>query len=77
MSGFTCPKCGHMTSIFGKDGALTLANEMQLDLLGDVPLDLSIREMSDTGTPVVVSQPDSPQVCCIKDNLYYNELSCN
>ena len=62
MSGFACPSCGHMTPIFGHDGALRLAEEMGLEVLGDVPLHLAIREMSDTGTPVVVSQPESPEV---------------
>lgn len=62
MSAFTCPNCGHETSIFGSNGALKIAREMNLDILGDVPLHLSIRETSDEGTPIVVAQPDSPQV---------------
>lgn len=62
MAGFTCPNCGYMTAIFGEGGGIKLAEEMQLDVLGDVPLHLSIREMSDAGAPVVVSQPDTPQV---------------
>ena len=62
MSGFSCPKCGHMTDIFGQKGAVKMAEEMELELLGDVPLHPSICQTSDGGTPVVVSQPDSPQV---------------
>ena len=64
MSFFTCPHCGHRTDIFGRDGARKMAGEMQLEILGEVPLHLSIRETSDAGRPIVVSQPDSPQVSC-------------
>lgn len=62
MSSFTCPNCGHETFIFGKDGASKIARDMNLDILGDIPLHPSIREMSDAGTPVVVSLPESTQV---------------
>ena len=62
MSSFTCPNCGHKTDIFGREGAKKMAKEMQLATLGEVPLHLSIRETSDSGQPIVVSQPDSPQV---------------
>ena len=62
MSSFTCPNCGHKTAIFGEDGARRMAEEIGVDRLGDVPLHLNIRETSDSGRPIVVSQPDSPQV---------------
>ena len=62
MSSFSCPNCGHKTTIFGKEGTKKLAEELQLDTLGEVPLHLSIRETSDSGRPIVVSHPDSPQV---------------
>ncbi len=64
MSGFVCPKCGHESPIFGRDGASRLASEMELEVLGDVPLHLSIRETSDAGAPIVVSQPESSEVLC-------------
>ncbi|XP_053553902.1 iron-sulfur protein NUBPL [Bombina bombina] len=59
MSVFRCPKCEHETHIFGADGAQRLAQSLGLDVLGDVPLHLNIRETSDTGRPVVVSDPGS------------------
>ena len=62
MSSFTCPNCGHKTAIFGREGAKRMAEEMGMDTLGDVPLHMSIRETSDNGRPIVVSQPHSPQV---------------
>ena len=62
MSSFTCPHCGQETDIFGREGAKKMAKELNLETLGELPLHLSIRETSDTGRPIVVSQPDSPQV---------------
>nr|XP_048271396.1 iron-sulfur protein NUBPL isoform X2 [Myodes glareolus] len=61
MSVFQCPKCKHKTHIFGADGARKLAQTLDLDVLGDVPLHLSIREASDTGQPVVFAQPESEE----------------
>ncbi|KAM6969120.1 iron-sulfur cluster transfer protein NUBPL [Tautogolabrus adspersus] len=61
MSVFQCPACNHQTHIFGSDGARQLADTLGVKFLGDIPLHLSIREMSDRGTPVVISSPDSPE----------------
>ncbi|XP_075883821.1 iron-sulfur cluster transfer protein NUBPL [Nelusetta ayraudi] len=61
MSVFQCPKCEHQTHIFGSDGARQLADTLGVQFLGDIPLHLNIREMSDRGKPVVVSSPDSPE----------------
>ncbi|KAJ4938987.1 hypothetical protein JOQ06_028450 [Pogonophryne albipinna] len=61
MSVFQCPNCNHQTHIFGSDGARQLADTLGVQLLGDVPLHLNIRETSDRGQPVVVSFPDSPE----------------
>ncbi|KAG7255726.1 hypothetical protein CRUP_011755 [Coryphaenoides rupestris] len=61
MSVFQCPNCQHQTHIFGSDGARKLADTLGVHFLGDIPLHLNIREMSDRGQPVVVSSPDSPE----------------
>ncbi|XP_006835425.1 PREDICTED: iron-sulfur protein NUBPL-like [Chrysochloris asiatica] len=61
MSVFQCPQCKHRTHIFGADGARKLAQILDLDVLGDIPLHLNIRETSDTGQPIVFSQPDSDE----------------
>ncbi|KAG7214257.1 hypothetical protein INR49_009447 [Caranx melampygus] len=61
MSVFQCPNCQHQTHIFGSDGARQLADSLGVRFLGDIPLHLNIREMSDRGQPVVVSSPDSPE----------------
>ncbi|XP_036906158.1 iron-sulfur protein NUBPL isoform X1 [Sturnira hondurensis] len=61
MSVFQCPKCKHRTHIFGANGARKLARVLDLDVLGDIPLHLNIREASDTGQPIVFSQPESDE----------------
>lgn len=61
MSSFLCPACGAETQIFGHGGVKAAAARMNLPFLGEVPIDLAIREGGDSGTPLVVSHPDSPQ----------------
>jgi len=67
MSHFVCPKCQHVSHIFGQDGAVTLSKEIDIPLLGNVPLDVLIREYSDKGYPVVVSHPESLQSKAYQD----------
>jgi ATP-binding protein involved in chromosome partitioning len=59
MSYFLCPHCDGRTDIFGHGGARQTAAELGTDFLGEIPLHLAIRETSDAGTPIVVSQPES------------------
>ncbi|XP_007431376.1 iron-sulfur protein NUBPL isoform X2 [Python bivittatus] len=59
MSVFQCPKCKHETHIFGADGVKKLAKNIGIDILGDIPLHVHIRETSDVGKPIVISQPQS------------------
>ena len=61
MSYFECPKCSERSEIFGHGGARRDAERLGMDFLGEVPLDISIRETSDSGHPIVISQPDSAQ----------------
>ncbi|MCI0431495.1 MAG: iron-sulfur cluster carrier protein ApbC [Rhodospirillales bacterium] len=60
MSYFACPNCGHVTPIFGHGGAREEAERLGVEFLGEVPLDIAIRETSDQGRPIVASQPESP-----------------
>jgi ATP-binding protein involved in chromosome partitioning len=60
MSLFVCPNCGHESHIFSHGGARLEAEKLGVEFLGEVPLDIEIRETSDGGRPVVVSRPDSP-----------------
>ncbi|KGM36196.1 hypothetical protein P409_00005, partial [Inquilinus limosus MP06] len=59
MSYFCCPNCGHRTDIFSHGGARAEAEKLGCDFLGEIPLDIAIRETSDSGQPIVVSAPDS------------------
>ncbi|MEQ8498238.1 MAG: iron-sulfur cluster carrier protein ApbC [Sneathiellaceae bacterium] len=60
MSFFLCPHCGERSEIFGHGGARATAAELDCDFLGEVPLHITIRETSDSGRPVVASEPDGP-----------------
>ncbi|MFQ5775140.1 MAG: iron-sulfur cluster carrier protein ApbC [Kiloniellaceae bacterium] len=59
MSLFVCPHCGHVSHIFDHGGAEREAEKLGVEFLGGVPLDMTIRETSDGGRPIVVSRPDS------------------
>jgi len=59
MSFFICPNCGHTSHIFSHGGARREAERLGVDFLGEIPLDIVIRETSDSGQPIVVSHPDS------------------
>jgi ATP-binding protein involved in chromosome partitioning len=61
MSYFLCPHCGGRAEIFSYGGARRTAEKFGVDFLGEIPLDLMIREETDAGRPPVVSHPDGPQ----------------
>ncbi len=59
MSIHICSKCGHEEPIFGQGGGAAMAEQYGIKLLGSLPLDIQIREETDSGKPSVVAQPDS------------------
>jgi ATP-binding protein involved in chromosome partitioning len=59
MSVFCCPNCGHRSEIFGHGGARQEAARLGQTFLGEIPLLLDVRHMSDAGTPIVAAAPDS------------------
>jgi ATP-binding protein involved in chromosome partitioning len=61
MSVFVCPHCRQETAIFDHGGARAAAEKMGIRFLGEIPLDLAIREGGDRGVPVVEAVPDGPQ----------------
>jgi len=67
MSYFLCPHCGGRSDIFSHGGARREAERLGTDFLGEVPLDLAIRETSDEGRPITMSQPDSPYAQTFRD----------
>ncbi len=60
MSTHLCPACGHTSAIFGTGGGEHIANKYQTTLLGQLPLDIKIREQTDAGKPTVIAEPDHP-----------------
>jgi ATP-binding protein involved in chromosome partitioning len=67
MSYFACPHCGERTDIFGHGGARGAAEELGLDFLGEVPLDIRVREGADAGVPIMISDPESPVAVAIAE----------
>jgi ATP-binding protein involved in chromosome partitioning len=67
MTEFICPHCGKGTHIFDEGGGKKAAKLMGVSFLGEVPLDLAIRQGGDRGLPIVVGYPDSPQAKAFMD----------
>jgi ATP-binding protein involved in chromosome partitioning len=67
MSYFVCPSCGTRSDIFGHGGAKHEAERLNVPFLGAVPLDMIIRATSDSGLPVVATQPDGPHAKVYRD----------
>ncbi|HEY2637881.1 MAG TPA: P-loop NTPase, partial [Solirubrobacteraceae bacterium] len=65
MSGFVTPN-GERYQVFGEGGGQLLADELDVPLLGKVPLTMPLREQSDAGLPLVVSDPDDPAAQAIR-----------
>ncbi len=59
MSTHICSNCGHEEHIFGAGGGAQMCADYNVDLLGSLPLDISIREQTDSGKPTVINTPDS------------------
>ncbi len=59
MSYFACPHCGERSNIFSHGGARANAMELGIPFLGEIPLEIAIRESSDAGLPIVALAPDS------------------
>ena len=59
MSGLECPKCGHLIPLFKIGGGEKAAKDLGVPFLGRIPIDPEVVQKSDSGTPYVVSYPDS------------------
>ncbi|MBY5933529.1 P-loop NTPase [Tateyamaria omphalii] len=59
MSGFTCPSCGTVTHIFHQGGGEAIAQELEVEFLGKVPLDPHVVDCADDGRPLVSAAPES------------------
>jgi ATP-binding protein involved in chromosome partitioning len=60
MSYLLCAHCGKPTPLFGSGGGRALADELNVPLLGEIPLETGVREGGDSGSPIIIAQPDSP-----------------
>jgi ATP-binding protein involved in chromosome partitioning len=60
MAVHVCSNCGHAEHIFGEGGAERMARQYDVELLGSLPLDIRIREQTDSGRPTVLAEPDGP-----------------
>lgn len=58
MSLHRCSQCGHEEPIFGEGGGQALVEKYETELLGTLPLDIKIRQQSDCGCPIMVSEPN-------------------
>jgi ATP-binding protein involved in chromosome partitioning len=67
MSTHVCGQCGHEEHIFGEGGARKMAEEAGTELLGELPLDIRIRTGSDSGDPIVKSDPDGALAQAYRD----------
>jgi ATP-binding protein involved in chromosome partitioning len=67
MSYFVCPSCSHESDIFGKRGGEKMAQELGIPFLGSIPIYQPIREGSDAGVPLLISEPDAPAAKSIVD----------
>lgn len=59
MAGLICPHCGKEIDFFGTGGGKKMAEEMDVDYLGNIPMEKENRELSDAGKPVFLERPDS------------------
>ena len=69
MSTHICSNCGHEEPIFGAGGGQKMCDDYKVDLLGSLPLDISIRVLTDSGKPSVIAEPDS------KISTIYKEIA--
>ena len=67
MSYFVCPHCEERSEIFSHGGARKWAAKLDVEFLGEMPLDIEIRETSDQGKPIVMSNPDSAHAKTFSD----------
>jgi len=61
MSTYICTNCGHEEHLFGEGGVQLEATKTRIDFLGEVPLDIKVRQSSDSGKPIVFSDFESTQ----------------
>ena len=61
MSYWSCPDCGRVDHIFGEGGVKAEAKKRDIELLGEIPISAQVRQSSDSGIPIIISEPESIQ----------------
>jgi predicted Fe-Mo cluster-binding NifX family protein len=72
MSGYVCPKCGQRSDLFKAGGGKALAEELDLPLLGQIPIDPQVVASGDAGTPFAAKVADFPAAqafACVTQNI--------
>ncbi len=67
MSYFQCPHCGERSDVFSHGGARREAGRLGVPFLGEIPLDIAIRETSDGGRPIVAAEPDGAHAAAYRE----------
>ncbi len=67
MSTFTCPHCGEQSHIFSHGGVIKTAERLGVPFLGEIPLNMALREASDSGTPLLSATTDTPEAKAFLD----------
>jgi ATP-binding protein involved in chromosome partitioning len=67
MSGFVCPCCGERYEIFGRAGGTRLSQQTGVEFLGEVPLEMHVRQGGDAGLPAVLGEPESPAGIALRE----------
>jgi ATP-binding protein involved in chromosome partitioning len=67
MAWFACPHCGERTALFGEGGGSIASDTLGVPLIGQIPLEPSLREGGDQGRPIVVREPDSPAGSALRE----------
>ena len=65
MTGFVCAHCGEVTEIFGRGGGERFAREHEIEFLGAIPLDVTVRQGGDVGIPAVAQREPGPAAAAL------------
>jgi len=77
MSSFICPNCNENHYIFGQGGAKKISEKYNIPFVGEIPLNTSIMEGSDTGKPVMITAPDSPSAEAFRSSAKNVAAQCS
>lgn len=67
MSGYICSHCGHVEPIFGEYGTQRLSEKYEVPVVGQLPLQMAIRQQGDSGIPPLIADPTSQASCIFLD----------